>query len=113
MNDPPRPLRRQSTIPPIPPTLETRVALLEREEQDHREDIDGLANSLKSLTTTLAELSTAVDSLAGKVQAFSERRDWWLKVLSSIVAAGAVAIIGWAIRISWFVQSNHLPSINP
>lgn len=109
MADAPRPIRRP-TLPPVPPSMETRVSLLEREDDQHREDILGLEGSLRGLAEKIGTLTNSVDALAVQVKTFSESRTWWLKVLSSVVGAGAFALIGWLIRISWFVQSSRLPN---
>jgi uncharacterized coiled-coil protein SlyX len=112
MGDGARPFRRP-TLPPFPPSVEERVAVLEAKEDHQEEELDGLTSGLRGVAEKLDKLSTAVDSLALQVQVFSDSRKWWMKILATIVGAGIIAMFGQLLRISWFVQANKAPPINP
>jgi hypothetical protein len=56
----------------------------------------------------LNTMEKALGDINNRVKVHDDRRRFWIKVWGTIVGAMALIIIGWAMKISWMVQSNKL-----
>jgi ferric-dicitrate binding protein FerR (iron transport regulator) len=105
-------IRRMTLPPPRQPTLDERVASLERADHEQQNRNADMLDELRRVTaklsqidihiTELATLKEAADKEAEKAHKRVER---WKTAGLSLLVALAVGLFGWIARIAWVVQT--------
>ena len=87
---------------PIPRLLPERVARLEwHHEQQKKEQA--------AMRSDLSEVAKELRGVAESVRSLVERRRFFDKVVLACVTAAAIGLLGFLMRLSWWVQSAKLP----
>ncbi len=97
-------------MPPNPPpfTLDTtnwRITNLEG-------DMQSVQNNERKLSDTLLiigiKIETGLADLSNRIKVFEEKKTFWNKVLAGVLTGVGIIIIGFAMKLSYIVQSNKL-----
>lgn len=64
---------------------------------------------LEKITDSVNKLTAAVQTLAVSIGKHDERRAFWNKVAVGVVSTAVLGVIGFLLRLSWFVQMARSP----